>query len=163
MNSDPEVMAHFPTPLDRAGSDAMVDRIEATFERRGLGLWAVEVGDGADFAGFIGLWPAEFDAPFTPAIEIGWRLARPFWGRGYATEGALAVLADGFGRLGLDRIVSFTATSNERSWRVMERIGLRHQPEDDFDHPNVAEGHPLRPHLLYRADAATWRPPDPRT
>ncbi len=150
MNGDPQVMEHFPAPLTAAESDAFVDRIEAAFDDRGFGLWAVELIDSGGFAGYVGLWPAEFEAHFTPAVEVGWRLAHRFWGHGYATEGARAAALDGFDRVGLDEIVSFTATVNVRSRRVMEKIGMRHDPGDDFEHPALSAGHPLRPHVLYR-------------
>ena len=157
LNADPVVTEHFPAPLRPEESDALVDRIEAGFEERGWGLWAVEIPDRAAFAGFIGLNPATFDAPFTPAVEVGWRLAREHWGRGYATEGALGALAFGFDALALDEIVSFTTHGNARSRRVMERLGMHRDPADDFDHPNLPEGDPLQPHVLYRLDRATWR------
>jgi ribosomal-protein-alanine N-acetyltransferase len=152
LNADPVVMEHFPAPLTREESDAFVDRIEAHFDRHGYGLWAVE--DGTGFVGFTGLMWASFEAPFTPALEVGWRLARSAWGKGYATEAAVASLRRGFEAE--DSIVSFTALVNERSWRVMERIGMRRELE--FEHPRVPEGHPVRPHVLYRADRQTWRP-----
>lgn len=150
LNADPEVMEHFPAPLTAAESDAMVARIEATFDDRGFGLWAVEVTATGAFTGFVGLWPVGFDAHFTPAVEVGWRLARAHWGRGYATEAARAATADGFGRLGLAEIVSFTAVVNLPSQRVMERLGMTHDPRDDFDHPALPPGHRLRRHVLYR-------------
>ena len=150
MNADPEVMEHFVTPLTRAESDAFVDRIGRCFDERGYGLWVVEERATGAFCGYVGLWPAEFDAPFTPAVEVGWRLPRAAWGKGYATEAARAAVADGFERVGLDEIVSFTAVVNERSWRVMERLGMVRDAAGDFDHPNVPEGHPIRPHVLYR-------------
>jgi RimJ/RimL family protein N-acetyltransferase len=150
LNADPVVMEHFPSTLTLEQSNAFVDRAEAAFEKQGLGLWAVEVTESSLFAGYIGLWQATFEAHFTPAIEIGWRFAKEFWGNGYATEGARVVLADGFERLGVDEIVSFTATVNERSWRVMERIGMTHDPADDFDHPTLEPGHRLERHVLYR-------------
>lgn len=150
LNADPVVMEHFPAPLTRTESDDMVARIEATFEREGVGLWAVEVADTGTFAGFVGLWPATFPAPFTPAVEVGWRLARHTWGQGYATEAARAAIADGFDRLALPEIVSFTAAVNVRSQRVMEKLGMNHDPADDFDHPNLEPGHRLRRHVLYR-------------
>jgi RimJ/RimL family protein N-acetyltransferase len=158
LNADPEVMEFLPGLLTRAESDAMVDRIEQTWADRGLGLFAVEVRDTGDFAGFIGLWPATFEAFFTPAVEVGWRLARSHWGCGYATEGASAALADGFGRLGLDEIVSFTAVINERSQRVMQRLGMTRDPGEDFDHPVLADGHRLRRHVLYRLASTAERP-----
>ncbi|HEY4398166.1 MAG TPA: GNAT family N-acetyltransferase [Acidimicrobiia bacterium] len=157
MNADPLVMEHFPATLRPEESDDLVDRIAAGFEERGWGLWAVEVPGTAPFAGFIGLNPATFDAPFTPAVEVGWRLARPYWGQGYATEGARAALSFGFTELALEEIVSFTTHGNARSRRVMERLGMRHDPADDFGNPNLPVGDPLRPHVLYRLDRAGWR------
>ena len=155
LNADPAVMEHFPTVLSRAESDAFVDRIEAGFDARGWGLWALEttgsIGQSpAGFAGFVGLNLAAFDAPFTPAVEIGWRLARPYWGHGLATEAATAVLDHAFGAIGLQEVVSFTATTNVASQRVMQKIGMHHDPADDFDHPALADGHRLRRHVLYR-------------
>jgi ribosomal-protein-alanine N-acetyltransferase len=165
INADPVVMEHFPAPLGRQESDALADRIESGFEQRGWGLWAVEVPGTAAFVGFVGLNPATFDAPFTPAVEVGWRLAREHWGRGYATEGAHAALAFGFETLALDEIFSFTTYGNTRSRGVMQRLGMRHDPGDDFDNPNVPAGDPLRPHVLYRVDGTSWqreRSPAPR-
>ena len=151
MNADPTVMEFFPKPLDRAESDGMAARIEAHFERRGFGLWAVEVPGVADFIGFVGLSTPTFEAHFTPCVEVGWRLARDHWGRGYATEAARAALDFGFRQLGLPEIVSFTVPANRRSRGVMERIGMTRSPADDFDHPVLPEGHPLRKHVLYRS------------
>lgn len=150
MNTDPQVMEYYPSTLTTAESDAMIDQIEETFKTEGLGLWAVEVLDTATFIGYVGLWPARFPAAFTPAIEVGWRLATPYWGCGYATEAAQVAVGDGFARLGIDEIVSFTAQVNFRSRRVMEKLDMTRDPSDDFDHPNVPEGHPLKPHVLYR-------------
>jgi len=150
MNADPRVMAHFPAALTREESDALADRIDAHFARRGFGAWAVEIPEVAPFAGFIGLAVPDFDAPFMPSVEIGWRLAAEYWGNGYATEGARAALAFGFDTLGLAEIVSFTTPDNLQSRRVMERIGMMRDPADDFDHPNLPAGHPLRRHVLYR-------------
>jgi RimJ/RimL family protein N-acetyltransferase len=150
MNADPVVMEFLTKPLTRPESDEFVDRIEHAFETRGWGLWAVEVVEPGEFAGFVGLWPADFAAHFTPAVEIGWRLDTPYWGKGYAPEAARAALQFGFEQLGLDEIVSFTAVVNERSQRVMQKIGMTHDPADDFDHPRLAEGHRLRRHVLYR-------------
>jgi RimJ/RimL family protein N-acetyltransferase len=150
LNADPVVMESFPKPLTRAESDAMVERIETSFSRDGLGLWAVEVVASGEFAGFVGLWRPGFEAHFTPAVEVGWRLAARHWGRGYATEAARAAVADGFDRLGLDEIVSFTSVDNERSRRVMRAIGMTHDPADDFDHPGMPPGHRLVRHVLYR-------------
>jgi ribosomal-protein-alanine N-acetyltransferase len=154
LNADPEVMEHFPATLTRAESDAFVDRIEAHFARYGYGLWVVEV-DG-EHAGFVGLQTVTFEASFVPAVEVGWRLARPYWGRGLASEGARAALDYAFDEVRLDEVVSFTAVDNVRSWRVMERVGMSRAGV--FDHPRVPEGHRLRPHVLYRIRPAdrTW-------
>jgi RimJ/RimL family protein N-acetyltransferase len=150
MNADRRTMEHYPAVLSRAESDAVADRIEQHLRERGFGLWALEVPGVADFAGYVGLSVPRFEAAFTPCVEIGWRVAPELWGRGYATEGARAVLAHGFGPLGLAEIVSFTTTANQRSRRVMEKIGMTHDPAEDFQHPLLPEGHPLRPHVLYR-------------
>jgi RimJ/RimL family protein N-acetyltransferase len=150
MNADPRVMQYFPGALSVEESDRFVRRIEAHFERHGFGLWAVEIPGVVPFAGFIGLSIPAFDAHFTPCVEIGWRLAAEQWGRGYATEGARAVLSFGFETLQLGEIVSFTVVDNLRSRRVMERIGMAHDPADDFDHPAGAGGPPPRRHVLYR-------------
>jgi RimJ/RimL family protein N-acetyltransferase len=150
LNADAEVMRHFPAPLTREQSDALADRIESAFAQEGWGLWALELRDGGEFIGFTGLSRPAFDAHFTPAIEIGWRLARGAWGRGYATEAARAAAAFGFDTLAAVELVSFTATANTPSRAVMERLGMTHDPADDFDHPNVPAGHALRRHVLYR-------------
>lgn len=154
LNADPRVMEHFPALLSREESDAMVARIEAHFERHGFGFWAVEAPGVTEFAGFIGLAVPRFEAHFTPCVEIGWRLAASHWGRGFATEGARAALDLGFGSLGLAQIVSCTVPANIRSRRVMEKLGMSHDPADDFDHPLLTSGHPLRRHVLYRL--ASW-------
>ncbi|MCU0267619.1 MAG: GNAT family N-acetyltransferase [Acidimicrobiales bacterium] len=150
LNADPVVMEHFPAPLARAASDAFVDRIEAALGRRGWGLWALEVPGVVGFAGYVGLEPVRFEAHFTPAVEVGWRLDRAWWGRGYAPEGATAALGFAFDELGLDEVVSFTAVANARSRQVMAKLGMVHDPADDFDHPDLAEGDRLRRHVLYR-------------
>jgi RimJ/RimL family protein N-acetyltransferase len=148
LNGDPEVMRHFPAPMTREESDAFARMVRDTIERQGWGLWAVGVAGGPDYIGFVGLNTARFEAPFTPAVEVGWRLGREHWGHGYATEAARAATEFGFGELHLDEIVSFTAPANERSRRVMERLGMTHDPRDDFDHPRVPDR--LNPHVLYR-------------
>lgn len=150
LNADPQVVEYLPAALSREESDAVAARIEAHFDQHGFGLWAVEILQVAPFAGFVGLAVPRFEAHFTPCVEIGWRLAAPYWDRGYATEGARAALAFGFEALGLGEIVSFTVPDNLRSRRVMERIGMIHNPADDFDHPALTEGHRLRHHVLYR-------------
>jgi len=156
LNADPRVMEFFVSRLSRAQSEAMVERIRRHFVERGFGLWAVEVPGLAPFAGFVGLKYPHLPAPLVPAVEVGWRLAFEHWGHGYATEAARAVLAAGFNRLGLDEIVSITTTTNVRSRQVMEKLGLRHAPADDFDHPSIAEGHPFRRHVLYRLSRIEW-------
>ncbi len=150
LNADRQVMQHFPNALSRAESDALVDRIMADMAERGWGLWVVEITETSAFAGFVGLSLATFEAPFTPAVEIGWRLARAQWGKGLATEAGRAVLDYGFGHAGLEEIVSFTSSANLRSQRVMERLGMVRNPTDDFEHPGLPQGHHLRPHVLYR-------------
>jgi len=150
LNADPAVMAFMPALLDRRESDALATRIREQFELRGFGLWAVEVPGQVPFIGYVGLSVPRFAAVFTPCVEVGWRLARAHWGRGYATEAARASVAFGFDRVGLEEIVSFTVPANIRSIGVMERLGMTHDPADDFDHPSLPVGHPLRPHVLYR-------------
>jgi RimJ/RimL family protein N-acetyltransferase len=150
LNADPLVVEHLAGALSREESDTLAARIASHFVDHGYGLWAVEIPDIAPFAGFIGLSVPGFRAHFTPCVEIGWRLAAEYWGRGYATEGARAALEFGFDSLQLDQIVSFTTVGNLRSRRVMERLGMTYEPTDDFDHPALPEGHPLRRHVLYR-------------
>ena len=157
LNADPDVMEHFPKVLTRADSDAFVDRIMAGLTERGWGLWSVEVTATGGFAGFVGLNPVTFDARFTPAVEIGWRLGRSYWGQGIATEAARAALSYAFGTLALDEVVSFTSTTNLRSQRVMQKLGMHHDPADDFDHPALPPGHHLRRHVLYRVARASRR------
>jgi RimJ/RimL family protein N-acetyltransferase len=157
INASPVVMEHFPAPLDRDGSDAFVDRIDACWSERGWGLWAVEVPDVSSFVGYVGLWPAIYlDGP---PVEVGWRLDDRVWGRGYAPEAAAAALEFAFDRLGLAEVVSFTVPQNRSSWRVMEKIGLRRDPDRDFDHPDVdPEAHPdLVRHVFYAIGADAWR------
>ncbi|MPZ28569.1 MAG: GNAT family N-acetyltransferase [Micromonosporaceae bacterium] len=154
LNADPTVMAHYTAPLTPARSDHLVDRIESAFTRDGFGLWAVEVTATGQFIGLTGLAEVTFAAHFVPAVEVGWRLARQAWGNGYATEAARAALEYGFEVVGLDEIVSFTSVPNRRSQAVMRRLGMTHDPADDFDHPHLPAGHRLRRHLLYRITAA---------
>ena len=151
LNADPVAMEHFLGTLTREESDAMVERIRASIEERGWGFWCLEI-DGR-CAGFTGLNVPLIDAPFMPSVEIGWRLQRPLWGRGYATEAACLALDYGFRTLGLKEIVAFTAVANQRSRAVMERLGMTHDPADDFDHPRVPIGHRVRRHVLYRLSA----------
>ncbi len=150
MNADPRVMEFLPEPLTADASDALFDRIQAHIDRHGFGPFAIELTETGEFLGFVGLFAPEFDAHFTPAVEIGWRLAFESWGKGLATEGARAALDYGFNDLGLEQVISFTVPANLRSRRVMEKLGMTHDPRDDFDHPKLPEGHALRRHVLYR-------------
>ncbi len=150
LNSDPDVMRFMPKRLNQEESDALAQRIQDHFERHGFGWWAVEVLGGEPFIGFVGLSVPRFEASFTPCIEVGWRLARHAWGHGYATEAAQHAVQFGFEELGLSEIVSFTVPHNIRSRRVMERLGMKRDPVEDFEHPLLPEGDPLRRHVLYR-------------
>ena len=148
--SDPEVQRYFPAPLSREEADAFVDQVQAEFDERGWSLWALEVAGTGRFIGYTGLEIPSFEEHFTPAVEVGWRLARDAWGQGYATEAARAAVAFGFGELGLDEIVSFTVPHNAPSRAVMVRLGMTRDPAEDFGHPGLPVGHPLRRHVLYR-------------
>jgi RimJ/RimL family protein N-acetyltransferase len=154
MNADPEVMEYFPAPLSTAQSASFIARMQASLEDRGYGLWAVEMPGEAAFIGAVGLLSVDDDMAFAPAVEIGWRLARPYWGRGLAGEAAAAAMAFAFQELGLPALLAYTAERNQRSRRLMERLGMRRDPNEDFEHPEVPAGHPLAPHVLYRIDAA---------
>ena len=158
MNADPRVMELYPSVLSREESEVRFARGRTRMAERGYGFWPVGVVGGAPFIGMVGLADPDFPARFQPAVEIGWRLAAEHWGRGYATEAARGVLAYGFGRLALSEIVSFTTVSNVRSRRVMEKLGMRRSPADDFLHPLIADGHPLRPHVLYRLARTDFQP-----
>jgi RimJ/RimL family protein N-acetyltransferase len=156
MNSDARVMEFFRSSLSRAESAAMVDCIQKDFSERGFGLWAIEVPAVAPFIGFAGFAVAGFNAHFTPCVEVGWRLAFEHWGHGYATEAAQLALGYGFGTLALSEVVSFTSATNHRSRAVMERLGMRRDPAEDFDYPSFPEGHPLRRHVLYRLRSGSY-------
>jgi RimJ/RimL family protein N-acetyltransferase len=162
LNADPRVSEHLSGPLDRAASDALVDRIVARWASDGHGLWAVERREDGRFLGFVGLAAPSFEAAFTPCVEVGWRLAPEAWGYGYATEAAREALRFGFEELGLEEIVSFTVPGNLKSRAVMERIGLTRDPADDFLHPSFPDGHRLREHVLYRIRRADWTAGDRR-
>ena len=155
MSADPEVMAHFPALLDRAASDALALRCQALIEERGWGFWAVECKEDGQFIGFVGLHVPVDALPFSPCVEIGWRLARPYWHRGYASEAARAALRFGFVDLHLEEIVAFTTLGNARSQAVMSRLGMRRTAEN-FQHPALPEGHALREHCLYRLTRREW-------
>ena len=156
LNRDARVMEYFPALLANEETDAAIGRIEKHFERHGFGLFAVELNQTKAFIGFIGLNIPSFDAPFMPAVEIGWRLAHAAWGRGLATEGAHAVVRHALETLEIAELVSFTTAANLRSRRVMEKIGMVRDEAADFEHPDIPAGHPLRPHVLYRMDARAY-------
>jgi RimJ/RimL family protein N-acetyltransferase len=150
LNADPAVMEYFPATLTRAESDARAERFDSDIQRLGYGFWAVEIPGETSFIGFIGLMATDDGMPFSPAIEVGWRLAREHWGHGFASEGARAALAFGFEQLGLEQIVALTAAGNLRSRRVMERLGMQRDPAEDFIHPGLPADHPIAQHVLYR-------------
>jgi RimJ/RimL family protein N-acetyltransferase len=154
MNADPEVMRYFPATLDRAASNASIDRIEELFDQQGFGLWALEVAATGEFIGFTGLNPMPGGVPGAGGMEVGWRLARDAWHQGLATEAAAAAVDVAFGGAGLDRIWSMTAVLNRPSQAVMLRIGMT--PQEFFDHPKVAVGHPLRRHIAYRLERSDF-------
>lgn len=155
INTDARVMEFLGEPVTREQNDAAIGRIAAHFERNGFGVWATEVRGVAPFIGFIGLLRPRFEAHFTPCVEVGWRLAADHWGKGYATEGARACVLFAFERLQLAELVSMTVVANRRSRNVMQKLGMTHDPADDFDHPLVPEGSPLKRHVLYRGTRET--------
>jgi RimJ/RimL family protein N-acetyltransferase len=150
MNADPRVMEYFPAPLSRRQSAEFIERMEGSFEDCGYGLWAVELPGEVPFVGCVGLLAVGEELPFAPAVQVGWRLVRAHWGRGLGGEAASAAAAFGVDRLGLRELVAYTAERNERSRRLMERLGMRHDAAEDFAHPGLPVGHPLAPHVLYR-------------
>jgi 3-dehydroquinate dehydratase/shikimate dehydrogenase len=156
LNADPRVMEYFPDLKSREESDQLAKLLSEHIATCGWGPWAVSLLATQEFIGFIGLKNVQFEAPFTPAVEIGWRLSFKAWGKGYATEGAKASLAYGFNILKLKEIVSFTTVQNLRSTKVMEKIGMHHNPQDDFDHPKIPKGHKLQRCVLYRLGAEEW-------
>jgi RimJ/RimL family protein N-acetyltransferase len=156
MNSDARVMEFFRGCLSRIESDAMVDGIRKHFSEHDFGLWAIEVPGIAPFIGFAGLSIARFNAPFTPCVEVGWRLTFEHWGHGYATEAAQLALGYGFGTLALSEVVSYTSAMNHRSRAVMERLGMSRDPAEVFDYPALPENHPLRSHVLYRLSSGSF-------
>lgn len=156
LNADPVVMAFFPDTLSREESDALADRCQSLIAKQGWGPWAVELSASGAFIGFVGLHIPEDELPFSPCVEIAWRLAAGYWGAGYASEAARAALRVGFEELGLAEIVSFTSVGNARSRSVMEKLGMSFKGEL-FEHPNVAEGSPLRQHCLYRISREQWQ------
>ena len=157
LNGDPAVMEHFPAPMTFEESRHLVATVRRRWHQDGVGWWALELLATGEFIGFVGLARPRFEAPFMPAVEVGWRIAREHWGNGYAPEGARAALRYGFEELALDQIVSFTVPANVSSRRVMEKIGMQHDPTGDFEHPALEPGDRLRPHVLYRLAAVRWR------
>jgi RimJ/RimL family protein N-acetyltransferase len=153
---DPAAMQYLLPMPHRSDADAMAQRIQAHFSQHGFGLWAVELPGICAFMGFVGLVNVPFTAHFTPAVEFAWRLAPAFWGRGYATEAAAQALDDGFTRLAWNEVVAYTVADNKRSWRVMQRLGMTRNADEDFDHPRVPLGHPLCRHVLYRLQRKDW-------
>lgn len=153
MGADPRVMRFFPSTYDADYAEAMAARLRERLERDGYGWWVLEVKGGSSFAGAIALMDVPFEAPFTPAVEVGWRLQYEHWGRGYATEGAARAIRFAFETLRLQEVVAMTAVENLPSQRVMQRLGMRRNAQDDFEHPRLPEGHRLRRHILYRLSA----------
>lgn len=157
LNADPEVRRYFPSTLSREESDGEASRLRAHAEREGFTFWVLEIPGVTTFAGMVGLILTGFEAHFTPCIEVGWRLARAHWGQGYASEAAKLALKFGFETLQADEIIALTVPANTASRAVMQRIGMQHNPADDFDHPRLAADHPFRRHVLYRIDKARWQ------
>jgi RimJ/RimL family protein N-acetyltransferase len=157
LNADPEVARYLGAGTrNRGASDALVDQFVEHWRAHQFGLWAIERTEDGAFLGFTGLARPTFEAHFTSAVEVGWRFAREAWGHGYATEAARAAVEFGYVVRGLDEIVSFTVPANLPSRRVMERLGMTHDARDDFDHPRLPEGDPLRRHVLYRLHRRDW-------
>jgi RimJ/RimL family protein N-acetyltransferase len=157
LNDDPEVMRHFPARMSREQTAFIIARIEAHFDSHGYGLWVVERRDRLGCLGYVGLMSITFERPFADTVEIGWRLAREAWGRGYATEAAREACRVAFEVVALPALVAFTIPANGPSRRVMEKLGMERDPGGDFQHPNLPEGHPMRPHILYRLTRERWR------
>nr|WP_282452682.1 GNAT family N-acetyltransferase [Lysobacter sp. CAU 1642] len=151
INADPEVARHLPGVMPRALSDTLMARIEDHFDAHGFGRWAVERREDGALLGFVGGQQVHFEAAFTPAVEIGWRLASSAWRQGYAREAAEVCLRDLRQRVGLIEVVSFTVPANRPSWGLMERLGFRRDAAGDFAHPQLPADHPLSLHWLYRA------------
>jgi RimJ/RimL family protein N-acetyltransferase len=156
INADPRVMEYLGEILSREQSDEVVERIETHFQTHGFGLFAAELSEGGEFIGFVGLAVPTFEAAFTPCVEIGWRLAAEYWGAGLATEGAREIVRYAFEELRLPELVSMTAIGNERSRRVMAKLGMTHDPAENFDHPRLPSAHSLRRHALYRLRREKW-------
>lgn len=157
MSADPEVMQYLMGLLSRELCVRVIARIDEHFAASHFGLWAIERKADAAFLGLAGLQHVNFEAPFTPAVEVGWRLRRDAWGQGYAFEAAAAAIDDGFARIHLDRIVAFTVPANQRSQALMQRLGMQRDPDHDFAHPRLPGNHPLSGHWLFRLSRVNWR------
>lgn len=153
---DPEVRRYYPSTLTKDETKNLISRFESHFEEEGFGLFALELKSTGELIGYTGLNKPTFQAHFMPCVEIGWQLARHQWGKGYAPEAARKVLENGFVRLNLAEIVSFTTVRNTQSRRVMEKLGMQRNPSDDYEHPMLPAGHPLKPHVLYRLPKSIW-------
>jgi RimJ/RimL family protein N-acetyltransferase len=156
MGADEEVMEHFPGTLSTEQSAEVMERVERSLQEHGYGFWALEVRGETPFGGFVGIAPVPPEMPFAPATELGWRLARPLWGRGLAYEAAHAVAEHAFSELRLPELVAYTAVGNHRSRRLMVRLGMHHDPAEDFLHPRLGADHRLAAHVLYRLTASDW-------
>jgi len=156
MSADAVVMEHFPSTLSTDEAAAVMNNLQAGLEQRGFGFWALELPGEVAFGGFLGISPVPSEMPFAPATELGWRMARPLWGRGLATEAATAVIDRAFGELGIDELVAYTAVGNERSRRLMTRLGMVRDPAEDFSHPRLPAEHPIAAHVLYRLPEGGW-------
>lgn len=157
LNGDPVAMRFMPAVMTVEETRTLMERLEEHHRLHGFGVWALEAPGIAPLIGFTGLQRVSFQAPFAPAVEIGWRLAPAYWGQGFATEAAEAALRIGFKELNLDQIVSFTVLANKPSWSVMERLAMQRDPSEDFDHPRLPAGHALRRHILYRLTRERWQ------
>lgn len=155
MSLDAQVMEYFPSTLDTKESEAIALKCQSLIQEQGWGFWAVELKENQQFIGFIGLHRPTAALPFSPCVEVGWRLARPYWGQGYATEGAKASLHFGFSTLGLSEIVAFTSVLNFKSMNVMRKLGM--DRAELFNHPDIPSDHKLYPHVLYRLPRDKWR------
>lgn len=156
ITSDREVRRYYPNVLTKEETISLIERIESNFQKEGFGLWALELKSSGEFIGYTGLHRPTIKAHFMPCIEIGWQISAKHWGQGYAPEAASKTLEDGFDRIGLEEIVSFTSVANSKSIRVMEKLGMHRNPKDDYLHPFLPEGHPLKPHVLFRLKKTEW-------
>ena len=157
MNADQRVMEFMLGKMTKEETRQSIERIKKHFDAHGFGHWAVEIADSKKFIGCVGLNIPRYTLPFSPCVEVAWRICAEEWGKGYAPEAANEALRDGFERVGLQEIVSFTALTNLKSRRVMEKLGMQHCPAENFDHPMVPRCHSLRQHVLYRMRKADWR------